>query len=57
MHAGLKKETARPKFIESLTSQDTLIVLGDFGYTWNKQILKEYNYEVHTFVIDGNHEN
>ena len=42
MHAGLKKETARPKFIESLTSQDTLIVLGDFGYTWNKQILKEY---------------
>ena len=57
MHAGLKKETARPKFIESLTSQDTLIVLGDFGYTWNKQILKEYNYEVPTFVIDGNHEN
>lgn len=66
MHGSLKGEKvfsteqesiSRPEFIEKMTPNDALIVLGDFGYTWNKQILNTYNYEVPTFTVDGNHDN
>lgn len=66
MHGSLKGEEVfsteqesinRPEFIEKMTPNDALIVLGDFGYTWNKQILNTYNYEVPTFTVDGNHDN
>lgn len=57
MHASLDREIGRPRFLESLTENDSLIVLGDFGYTWRKEYLNLYNYKVPTFVVDGNHDN
>lgn len=48
---------SRPDLMETMTSEDALIVLGDFGYTWDKHTLSTYNYTVPTFAVDGNHDN
>lgn len=64
MHGSLRgervfpfKEGNRPEFMETITPEDALIVLGDFGYTWNKQLLNTYKYSFPTFTVDGNHDN
>ena len=55
MHADLDSE--RYEHIQQLKSNDILIVLGDFGYTWNREILERYNVPCKTLVVDGNHDN
>lgn len=55
MHADLDSE--RRGYIQQLKSNDILIVLGDFGYTWNREILESYNVPCKTLVVDGNHDN
>ena len=38
MHADL--DNGRREYLQELKPSDILIVLGDFGYTWNQEILK-----------------
>ena len=64
-HAALNNESGlykkghklRKDFIKSLNPNDILIVLGDFGYTWTPDILKQYSCPAITLVVDGNHDN
>ena len=55
MHADLDNE--RREYIQQLKPSDVLIVLGDFGYTWNRETLKKYSVPCKTLVVDGNHDN
>lgn len=65
MHASLDSEAGlypegsklRKDILNEFSKEDILIVLGDFGYTWNSSILEKYNYLFTTLVIDGNHDN
>ena len=52
-----KGQVLRKDFIKNLNHDDILIVLGDFGYTWTFNILKEYSCPAITLTIDGNHDN
>ena len=54
-HANLDEK--RSEFIQSLSSSDILIVLGDFGYTWTPSILDNYHAPCITLAVDGNHDN
>ena len=64
-HAALNNESGlykkghklRKDFIKSLNPNDILIVLGDFGYTWTPDILKQYSCPAITLAVDGNHDN
>lgn len=43
-----------------LTKDDILLVLGDFGYSWNEDAIKEWNskkFKFTTISLFGNHEN
>ena len=55
MHADL--DNRRREYLQELKPSDILIVLGDFGYTWNPEILKKYSVPCKTLVVDGNHDN
>ena len=55
MHADL--DNGRREYLQELKPSDILIVLGDFGYTWNQEILKKYSVPCITLVVDGNHDN
>ena len=55
MHADL--DDGRREYIQQLKPSDILIVLGDFGYTWNRETLKKYSVPCKTLVVDGNHDN
>ena len=55
MHADL--DNRRREYIQQFKPSDILIVLGDFGYTWNQEILEKYNAPCKTLVVDGNHDN
>lgn len=45
------------KFLKNLNEDDILIVLGDFGWTWNPSLVKRFCLPCITLFIDGNHEN
>lgn len=59
IHAALDSE--RQAFFQSLSKDDILIVLGDFGYSWNEDMLKHrwapLNIQCITLSVLGNHEN
>ena len=55
MHADL--DNKRLSYIQQLKPEDILIVLGDFGYTWDSETLKSYTAPCITLVVDGNHDN
>lgn len=55
MHADI--DDRRYEYIQQLRPEDILIVLGDFGYTWDSETLKSYTAPCITLVVDGNHDN
>ena len=59
MESGLytQGQMMRKDFIQGLSKDDILIVLGDFGYTWTPSILEQYHCPAVTLTIDGNHDN
>lgn len=57
LHADLGK---REKIFRTFSKDDILIVLGDFGYSWNmltKKIWDNYKFPFTTLSVLGNHEN
>lgn len=57
IHANMDE---RKTFFDTLTENDILIVLGDFGYSWNKNIMQIWNdfrFPFTTLSVLGNHEN
>ena len=58
IHANLDQE--RLDFFKSLKEDDVMIVLGDFGFSWNEQLRNSWNalnIECLTLSVLGNHEN
>lgn len=59
IHADLENDNRREIF-KSFKEDDILIVLGDFGYSWNlatEKIWQSYNWPFTTVSVLGNHEN
>ena len=58
IHANLDRK--RLNFFKSLKKDDIVIVLGDFGFSWNKSLQNSWNaldIECLTLSVMGNHEN
>lgn len=54
---GSYNNATEEKFLKGLNEDDILIVLGDFGWTWNPSFVEKFSLPCITLFIDGNHEN